>query len=207
MTVRKPAKSIQQPVSSGNPCPFLRALVASGELTDAQAPVSDVVSAVVDAARRGGGASALPAAAVHAIAVTANGFNPLTVFRNSTQGVQLNELRGGPFDKQGAGSRVIDVDGNVDAKELARLKTFASPKVIGSGLTVLGLDSSEITRFMNANYKRAKGRRKLVDRVLMHGEWPVLLKVMGKDGQDGRYLSFDDVQTLVEERRLPDRMA
>lgn len=207
MATRQSAKSIQQPVSPDNPCPFLRALVASGQLPDGGVPVSQLVSTVVAAAKRGEGAPALPSAAVYAIAVTANGLNPLTVFRSGTRGVRLDELRDGPFDKQGAGSRIIDIAGNVDLKELARLRTFASPKVIASGVTVLGLDLGEINRFMEANYKRAKGGRKLVDRVLMRGEWPVLLKVIGKDGQDGRYLSFDEVEALVVQRRLPDRMS
>ena len=40
----------------------------------------------------------------------------------------------------------------------------------------------------------------------MDGEWPVLLKVMGKDGPDGRYLSVADVRSLFVDRRLPRRM-
>ena len=203
-TQTKPAA--QHPVSSGNPCPFLRALVASGQLPDGQVAVGTVVSTVVEAAAKGEGAPQIPTLAARAIAVSANGVDPIALFRASTQGVRLDKLRNGPFDKRGVGSRIIDAMGNIDLKELARLKSFASPKVIGSGLSVLGLDLSEINRFMKANLKRAGDKRRLVDRALMNGEWPVLLKVMGKDGQDGRYLNFEDVQTLVMERRLPDRM-
>jgi len=57
-----------------------------------------------------------------------------------------------------------------------------------------------------AGFERAAGRRRLVDRRLMDGEWPVLLKVMGKDGPDGRYLSVADVRSLFVDRRLPRRM-
>ena len=206
MTTQRFAKTAQQPVSAGNPCTFLRALVASGQLTDGLAPLSTVVSTILDVVKKGEGAPKIPAAAAYAIAVSANGLSPSTLFRSSTQGVRLNELRNGPFDKKGVGSRIIDVTGNIDMKELARLKTFASPKVIGSGLTVLGLDLGEINLFMESNLKRAEKQRRLADRALMNGEWPVLLKVMGKEGPSGRYLNFDEVQTLVVERRLPDRM-
>jgi hypothetical protein len=206
MAIRQPKSAAQHQVSSGNPCPFLRALVASGQLPDGQVPVNTVVSTIVEAAARGEGAPEIPTLPARAIAMSANGLDPLTLFRTSTQGVRLDRLRNGPFDKRGVGSRIIDVAGNIDLIELARLKTFASPKVIGSGLTVLGLDSDEINRFMNANLKRAGNKRRLVDRALMNGEWPVLLKVMGRDGQDGRYLVFDDLEALLVERRLPDRM-
>ena len=206
MTTQRFAKTAQQPVSAGNPCPFLRAVVASGQLPDGLAPLSTVVSTILDVVKKGEGAPKIPAAAAYAIAVSANGLSPSTLFRSSTQGVRLNELRNGPFDKKGVGSRIIDVAGNIDMKELARLKTFASPKVIGSGLTVLGLDLGEINLFMESNLKRAEKQRRLADRALMNGEWPVLLKVMGKEGPSGRYLNFDEVQTLVVERRLPDRM-
>jgi hypothetical protein len=60
---------------------------------------------------------------------------------------------------------------------------------------------------MDANFERAAGRRRAIDRKLMDGEWPVLLKVMGKQGQGGRYLSLADVRDLFEKRRLPDRLA
>ena len=63
---------------------------------------------------------------------------------------------------------------------------------------------------MDANYERASGRRRLVDRKLMDGEWPILLKVLGQDGaksgSKGRYLSVADIHTLFVERRLPERI-
>jgi hypothetical protein len=40
----------------------------------------------------------------------------------------------------------------------------------------------------------------------MNGEWPVLLKIMGKGEGDTRYLSVNEVRTLFVDRRLPDRI-
>jgi len=59
---------------------------------------------------------------------------------------------------------------------------------------------------MDANFARAAGRRRTIDRTLMIGEWPVLLKVMGKEGPDGRYLVLQDVIDLFRKRSFPERM-
>jgi len=59
---------------------------------------------------------------------------------------------------------------------------------------------------MDANFARAAGSRRHVDRALMNGEWPVLLTVLGKDGPDGRYLSLADVRGLFVDRRFPDHV-
>jgi hypothetical protein len=59
---------------------------------------------------------------------------------------------------------------------------------------------------MNENFTRAAGRRRVIDRFLMDGEWPILLKVMGKSGANGRYLSVEEVRQLALERKLPERM-
>jgi hypothetical protein len=59
---------------------------------------------------------------------------------------------------------------------------------------------------MDANFERAAGQMRKIDRALMNGEWPVLLKGMGKQGLKGHYLSLDDVGTLFKARRLPERM-
>jgi hypothetical protein len=40
----------------------------------------------------------------------------------------------------------------------------------------------------------------------MNGEWPILLRVLGKQGKSGRYLSVADVRRLSVERQLPERM-
>lgn len=194
------------PVSPDNPCPFLRALVAEGTLADTIEPLDKISATLVEVARTGDGKPELPATAIYAIALIANGLSPGSLLRSQRHGVQLNALRGGPLDKKGAGSGILDARGLVNPQELARLGEFASQKVGANGASEPGLGAEEIKAFMNANFKRAAGRRRRIDRQLMNGEWPVLLKVMGKDGPGGRYLSLADVQRLFVERRLPERM-
>jgi hypothetical protein len=64
---------MQQPVSANNPCPFLRALVASGKLADAREPLAQVAAVVAAAASAGDGQPVLPRAAIYAIASVGNG--------------------------------------------------------------------------------------------------------------------------------------
>ncbi len=194
------------PVSPNNPCPFLRALVATGKVADDQEPLASLSAAVVQAASGGTGAPALPAAAIYGIALIANGLAPWTVLQTQQQGLKLNALRGGPLDKKGAGSGILNAHAEVNATQLARLGEFAKNKKNENGRSEPGLDLRELRTFMDANFERAAGRRRLVDRALMNGEWPVLLKVMGKDGPDGRYLSVKEVTDLFKKRQLPARM-
>ncbi|HYN62613.1 MAG TPA: hypothetical protein VET87_24185, partial [Rubrivivax sp.] len=194
------------PVSGNNPCPFLRALVAAGRLADDIEPLGKVAEVIVEAARHGEGQPALPRAAVAGIALIANGLNPASVLRATLQGLRLNRLRGGPLDKKGVGSGILDAHGEVDAAQLARLREFAVSKKSAGGRAEPGLGPRELKRFMDANFERAAGHRRLIDRALMNGEWPVLLKVMGKAGQDGRYLSLKEVEMLFNKRLLPERM-
>jgi hypothetical protein len=197
-------------VSPNNPCPFLRALVSQGQLPNGDVSLAEVTRVVVEVAAAGDNHEKLPAAAVAAIALAANGLSPLQLARNALGGVTLNELRNGPLDKKGAGSRILDAKAKVNPAELARLDEFASDKVDADGKTERGLDLAEITRMMDANFERAAGHRRLIDRKLMDGEWPILLKVMGKQGgKQGKkelYLSLKDVTDLFEERALPERM-
>lgn len=194
-------------VSPNNPCPFLRALVAQGLLADDVASLGTVTSTIAEVANAGDGQPALPAAAIRAIALLANGLTPLQMARNGFGGLRLNELRNGPLDKKGAGSRILDATAKVSAKELARLAEFASEKTDVDGRTEPGLDLEELQRMMDANFERAAGNRRSIDRKLMDGEWPILLKVMGKQGKTGRYLSLKEVGELFVERRLPERMS
>ncbi|MFM2399945.1 MAG: hypothetical protein RL341_2102 [Pseudomonadota bacterium] len=193
-------------VSANNPCPFLRALVATEMLADDGEPLGTVAKTIVATAKAGEGHPNLPYAAIYAIALIANGLSPLQIAKNRSSGLRLNALRGGPLDKQGAGSGIINKTGSINKREFERLKEFASKKQDAAGTSELGLDEQEITRFMDANFKRAEGRRRLVDRALMNGEWPVLLKVMGKDGAVGRYLSIAELHDLFFALRLPARM-
>jgi hypothetical protein len=202
--VKKANESL--PVSSNNPCPFLRALVADGKLADDTEPLSRVASVIVDVAKKGDGHPALPSVAIYGIAMIANGLGPFSLIGTSTQGLKLNQLRNGPLDKKGAGSGILDAAGEVNKKELARLSEFAEEQVAKDGSKELGLTLPDLVVYMDANFERAKGRRRIVDRALMNGEWPVLLKVMGKEGKSGRYLSVSDVQALYTKRSLPERM-
>jgi len=59
---------------------------------------------------------------------------------------------------------------------------------------------------MDANFARAAGNRRRIDRRLMEGEWPILLRVMGEAAADGRYLSLAELRTLFVDRRLPGRI-
>jgi hypothetical protein len=194
-------------VSPNNPCPFLRALVAHGLLADDVAAVGEVTKTIVNVASAGDGQPRLPAAAIRAIALVANGLSPLQVARNGLGGLRLSELRNGPLDKKGAGSRILDASATVNAAELARLDEFASDKIDADGRAERGADLAELQRMMDANFGRAAGKRRRIDRWLMDGEWPILLKVMGKQGKTGRYLSLLEVRNLFVERRLPERMS
>lgn len=193
-------------VSPNNPCPFLRALVSEGLLPDDVASLGEVTDVITRVAKTGDGHPNLPGAAIRAIAAGANGLNPLQVVHNAKDGVQLNALRNGPLDKKGVGSGILDAEANVVKTELDRLDEFASEKVSASGESERGLNLNELVHMMNENFKRAAGRRRVIDRFLMDGEWPILLKVMGKSGKNGRYLSVDEVRQLFLKRKLPERM-
>ena len=194
------------PVSANNPCPYLRALVASGELADGREPLEKVAAVIVATACAGDGHPELPASAIFGIGLVANGLSPAALIDTKLHGLKLNALRGGPLDKKGVGSGLLDAQGAVDAKEVARLKTFAKTMTRADGSTELGLGLAELRAYMDANFERAAGRRRRIDRTLMIGEWPVLLKVMGKEGLASRYLSLREVVELFKHRRLPERM-
>jgi len=193
-------------VSANNPCPFLRALVATGRLSDDREPLAKVAAVVAATARAGDGRPVLPRQAVFAIGSVANGLGPLSLLDTQWHGLQLNALRGGPLDKKGVGSGILDARGAIDAKEVSRLRDFASEKQNHDGSSELGLGLSELRAYMDANFARAAGRRRAIDRTLMIGEWPVLLKVMGKEGPGGRYLGLQEVIDLFKNRRFPERM-
>jgi hypothetical protein len=198
---------VAKPVSNGNPCPFLRALVAQGMINDDFQPVGRLSETICAISRASDGGKPLPFVLVALIALAANGLSPAQIWRNGQHGVHLSGLRGGPLDKRGAGSRVIGVDGEANEAELQRLTGFSSPKRDSAGTTEPGLDADEIKRFMEANWERAAGRHRAIDRKLMDGEWPVLLQVLGKQGAAGRYLAVSDIRRLVVDRALPERIA
>jgi hypothetical protein len=132
----------------------------------------------------------------------ANG-NPLKSF---ISGAVLDELRNGPLDKHGAGSRILDVEAHVHEDEITRLGTFGRDRPDGAGGMELGLNAEEIDTYMAANMERAGAAARWYYTILMKGEWPVLLKIMGKGEGDERYLSVAEVKTLFVEKRFPDRI-
>lgn len=189
-------------VSTGDPCPFLRALVSDGYLNDGTVPIGELRRTVVDAT-----AAPIIGPAISLIALTGNGFQPGRVIHNVRRGVELDELRGGPADKRGGGTRILDQYGHVNEAELERLSDFASEKNLPDGATELGLSMSELNTMMHANSDRSRQRRRPIDRLMMMGEWPVLLVAMSKRSTTGqRYLAVDEVRTLFVERRLPSRV-
>ena len=202
----KPKKTATKPVSSGNPCPFLRALVASGHIDGHHEPLAHIKDVV--AAARGGSVLTGQAAgfASSVIALFANGFAPMQMLKNFSGGFAADQLRGGPLDKQGAGSGILDLQGQIDPAQLDRLDSFAVDKRDTTGSTERGLGSAQIKTMMDSNFERAAGTRRMVDRALMDGEWPVLLLVMGKRSDDGPYLSISELRTLFVEHRLPQRV-
>ena len=195
-------------VSPDNPCPFLRAAVAGHYIDPHTEPVSRVADLIAEAS---GGSPAnrrkVRIGSV-AIAAVANGMGPLAVLHNLADGLHADALRGGPLDKQGAGSRILDSQGELTPAELDRLDEFAADfqRPDGGG-TERGLGLPQLRTMMDSNYARAAGARRKVDRLLMNGEWPVLLSVMGRGEGDGAYLSLAEVRVLFAERKLPARIA
>jgi hypothetical protein len=194
-------------VSPNNPCPFLRAAVASGFLDGHVVPVSKLVSTVEAASGEKGVKAKLVGVKTWLVAVVANGLSPPRLLRNWWSGAELDALRNGPLDKRGSGSRILDATAHVSEAELARLAEFGKDRPNPAGGTERGLTAAEIKTYMDANFERAKSSRRAIDRKLMDGEFPVLLRVMGKGEGDERYLSVAEVRTLFVERRLPDRVA
>jgi cytochrome c5 len=194
------------PVSPNNPCPFLRGLVAGGYVGGHVVPLPKLTATIESATGEKGLKERLAGMEIYLVALIANGLSPLRLFKSWWSGAVLDELRNGPLDKHGAGSRILDVDGEVDESEITRLAEFGSDYVDGSGGTERGLNSQQITTYMNANFARAKGHRRPIDRLLMNGEWPVLLKILGKGEGDDRYLSVAEVRTLFVERKFPARI-
>jgi hypothetical protein len=189
-------------VSPNNPCPFLRALVANGYVGGHIVPLSTIAE-TIDLASGEVGASLIKVwLETYGVALMANG-NPL---RSFVSGAVLDELRNGPLDKHGAGSRILDVDAQVHEDEITRLATFGKDRRDGAGGIECGLNAKEIDTYMAANLARAGDAARWYYSILMKGEWPVLLRIMGKGDGDDRYLSVGEIRTLFVERRFPDRI-
>jgi hypothetical protein len=200
-------------VSPDNPCPFLRALVAGDYVGGHIVPLPELTKTI----GRATGKAGLPALAadikIFMVAQMANGVGPFSQLRSLTKGAILDELRNGPLDKHGAGSRILDQHAVVHEDEIARLATFGNDYPNPDGGTERGLSASDVKTFMAANFQRAKDEHPPSYAILhcyypllMLGEWPVLLDIMGKGEGMDRYLSVDEVRILFVERRFPDRI-
>lgn len=89
-------------VSANNPCPFLRALVSMGKLSDDREPLTKMAAVVAATARTGDGLPVLPRTAIFAIASVANGLGPLSLLQTQWNGLQSSALRGGPLSPRRA---------------------------------------------------------------------------------------------------------
>ena len=195
----------QVAVSPNNPCPFLRALVANGYVGGHIVPLSKLREMIEAASGKQGAEKTKAGVATYLIALIANGFAHVPV--SALSGAVLDELRNGPLDKHGAGSRILGVDAEVHLDEIDRLASFGQDCQDPSGGTERGLTAKEIDTFMAANLKRAGDQARWSYPYMMKGEWPVLLDILGKGEGDARYLSVAEVRTLFVDRRLPDRIA
>lgn len=193
-------------VSPNNPCPFLRALVANGYIGGHVVPLSQIAEMVGLASGETASAQKDVRMKTRFVAAIANGLGPLSVLKSATSGAVLDELRDGPLDKHGGGSRILDVDAKVHEDEIARLAGFGKDRPDPDGGVERGLTASEIDTYMKANLKRDGDKARWYYPILMKGEWPVLLKILGKGQASERYLSVAEVRTLFVERKLPARI-
>jgi len=198
------AHTPESAVSPNNPCPFLRALVAGGFVDGHIVPLGTLCHEVEAATGAQGLKKKLVGMKTYPVGLVANGFRHL--LKSWRSGAVLDALRNGPLDKHGVGSRILDATAHVNEAEIERLAGFGKDYQDPSGGTERGLTAPEITTYMNANFARARGKRRWFDRILMIGEWPVLLDIMGKGEGKARYLSVAEVRTLFVDRRLPERI-
>ena len=192
----------QHDVSPNNPCPFLRALVANGYVDGHIVPLGTLTEDIGLASGKTGARLLGAKAAAYVIAMIANG-HP---FRSVTSGAVLDELRNGPLDKHGAGSRILTVDGQVDEEQINRLASFGRDYANPDGGTERGLNAQQIKVYMADNLKRDGDKARWTYPIMMQGEWPVLLDILGKGEGENRYLSVAEVRTLFVERKFPRRI-
>lgn len=192
-------------VSPNNPCPFLRGLVGEGFVDGGTVPLTALSQTIANASGEKGPKKIFARIQVRGVALIANGAGH--ILKSIWSGAQLDDLRGGPLDKRGAGSRILGIDGKINEDEIARLASFGraytDPE---TGSSEPGLNASEIGVFMSDNLKRAGAAARWYYPLLMKFEWPILLKIMGKGKGEDRYLSLADVRALINERSFPDRI-
>src|SRR5882757_7976494 len=142
-------------VSPNNPCPFLRALVANGYVGGHTVPLATLCQMIEAASGQHGVAEKMVGVKTYFVALSANGLSPLRQLKSATSGADLDELRDGPLDKHGAGSRILGVDAQVHEDEIERLATFGKDRPNPDGGVERGLNAAEIETYMAANLERA----------------------------------------------------
>ena len=147
----------QIPVSANNPCPFLRALVANGYVGGHVVPLSKLPETIGAASGETGFAEKKVRLETWLVAVIANGLGPLRVLKSATSGAVLDELRDGPLDKHGAGSRILDVDAKVHEDEIARLAGFGKDRKDPAGGIERGLTANR-DRHLHGGQSQARRR-------------------------------------------------
>lgn len=190
-------------VSPDNPCPFLRGLVGEGFVDGGTVPLGKLSRTIGAASGETGFTKIRAKIAAYLIALGANGL--LHLPKSIFSGAQLDHLRDGPLDKHGAGSRILGENGVVQEDQIERLASFGRDYPDPCGGVERGLNEDEIASYMHANFERANNKRWYFP-ILMRGEWPVLLRILGKGEGKNRYLSVAEVRTLFEKRQLPARI-
>lgn len=196
----------QVPVSANNPCPFLRGLVAGGFVDGGTVPLKTLSHRIEAASGETGLKRTMVGLAAYLVALIANGLSPLRQLRSLWSGADLDQLRNGPLDKHGGGSRILDDKARIHEDEIARLAEFGSDYPNPDGGIERGLNAAQIKTYMQANITRDGDKARWYFPLLMKGEWPVLLNILGKGEGDNRYLSVAEVKTLFVERRFPERI-
>ena len=131
----------QIPVSPDNPCPFLRALVACGYVGGHVVPLQELCRRIEAASGEHGFEKTVVGIKTYLVAVGANG--PAHLIKSATSGAVLDELRNGPLDKHGAGSRILDATAHVHEDEIDRLATFGQVLLHhGRGISSQGRDET-----------------------------------------------------------------
>ena len=123
-----PATNQPIPVSPDNPCPFLRGLVAGGYVGGHAVPLPKLTGKIEAASGTEGLKKKFVGMETYGVALIANGLSPLRLFKSWWSGAVLDQLRNGPLDKRGAGSRILNVDGEVDESEITRLAEFGGSR-------------------------------------------------------------------------------
>ena len=184
------------------PCPVQRALFRAGRI-GANVPVGPFADLVVQAMGATGSTARRLRGALVLVGALANGVR--SIRRNLREGFRPHELRGGPFDKRGGGSRLFAQDGTFDPAELARFESFARPYPGQGGGSEPGWGLPELRAYLDANAERGGGGW-YQRHVLMEAELPILLQLMGRGEGAARHLTPADVLALYRDERLPERL-